>query len=220
MEALTSFSLQFIKENKDVLSLLVPVIIPFWNFIWATVKHLIHFPEKLKKSDYEYILEFFSKENLEKLKLEHKVIQDITIQKVSFFKNYSIEKIERLLNANIGDNNSFLFFELNKLGFLNDYGKITTKGCKYISKQKIVRCLWWVWVIIGSLLIIYIQFFSAYRDTLIIISWIVLPFTEIYLLNWGNRINQIKKFSYNQVNVKMYNIEINREIFIAKVYQN
>lgn len=100
MEVLASFSLQFIKENKDVLSLLlVPVIIPFWNFIWSTIKRLIYFPEKLKKSDCECILEFFSKENLEKLKFEHKVIQDITIQNSIIFQKLFYRKSRKIIKC-------------------------------------------------------------------------------------------------------------------------
>ena len=186
--------LEFLRANKDLLSLLLaPVIIPCLKFIWLNIKRFIYLPRQLRNSDSERILEFFSKE-----KFEHKVIQDILIQKISVFKGYSIEKVDRLLNANIGNNNSFLFFELNRLGFINDYGQITKEGYKYIGKKKLLRLLWFLWALAGSLLIIYIEFFSTNRYIFLIIGWITLPFSEMYLLFLKDRIRQIEKFSINQ----------------------
>ena len=104
-------------------------------------------PRQLRNSDSERILEFFSKEKFDKLKLEHKVIQDILIQRISVFRGYSIDIVERLLNANIGNNNSFLVFELDRLGFINDYGQITKEGYNYIGKIKLLRLLWFLWVL-------------------------------------------------------------------------
>jgi len=111
MDIYITSCLEFLRTNKDLLSLLLaPVIIPCLKFIWLNIKRFIYLPRQLRNSDSERILEFFSKEKFDKLKLEHKVIQDILIQKISVFKGYSIEKVERLLNANIGNNNSFLFY--------------------------------------------------------------------------------------------------------------
>ena len=221
MDIYITSCLEFLRANKDLLSLLLaPVIIPCLKFIWLNIKRFIYLHRQLRNSDSERILEFFSKEKFDKLKLEHKVIQDILIQKISVFKGYSIEKVERLLNANIGNNNSFLFFELNRLGFINDYGQITKEGYKYIGKKKLLRLLWFLWVLAGSLLIIYIEFFSTDRYIFLIIGWITLPFSEMYLLFLKDRIRQIEKFSINKVNIYEYTIEINGNIFVAKVHQN
>jgi len=210
MDIYITSCLEFLRTNKDLLSLLLaPVIIPCLKFIWLNIKRFIYLPRQLRNSDSERILEFFSK-----------VILDILIQKISVFKGYSIEKVERLLNANIGNNNSFLFFELNRLGFINDYGQITKEGYKYIGKKKLLRLLWFLWVLAGSLLIIYIEFFSTNRYIFLIIGWITLPFSEMYLLFLKDRISQIEKFSINKVNIYEYTIEINGNIFVAKVHQN
>ena len=81
-----------------------------------------------------------------------------------------------------------------------------------------MRLLWFLWVLAGSLLIIYIEFFSTNRYIFLIIGWIILPFFEMYLLFLKDRIRQIEKFSIN--NVYEYTIEINENIFVAKVHQN
>lgn len=83
-----------------------------------------------------------------------------------------------------------------------------------------MRLLWFLWVLAGSLLIIYIEFFSTNRYIFLIIGWITLPFSEMYLLFLKDRISQIEKFSINKVNIYEYTIEINGNIFVAKVHQN
>lgn len=42
----------------------------------------------------------------------------------------------------------------------------------------------------------------------------------MYLLFLKDRISQIEKFSINKVNIYEYTIEINGNIFVAKVHQN
>lgn len=88
MDIYITSCLEFLRTNKDLLSLLLaPVIIPCLKFIWLNIKRFIYLPRQLRNSDSERILEFFSKEKFDKLKL------DIKLFKIFLFKKYRFSKV-------------------------------------------------------------------------------------------------------------------------------
>lgn len=210
---------EFSTNYKDVLSLIVvPIIIPFGKWMFGAIKNVLYSQKILINKDTENILSYFTSLKFDELKNEQNVIQNLTLHKVSYFKGYSIEKVDKLLKAQIGNNDIFTFFELNKLGYISDTGKISDKGKKLIGKSLYLKILWLVWAVFGTLMIIYIQFIAdGERNIVLFLSSILLLLTEMLLLHWGDRINRIKRFSFESKSTKKYQIEINGNSYLVSV---
>lgn len=96
--------------------------------MFGLIKTIVYSQKILINNDIENILNYFTSSSFSELKKEENIIQNLILHKVSYFKGYSIEKVDKLLRAKIGNNDIFTFFELNKLGYINDTGKISDKG--------------------------------------------------------------------------------------------
>ncbi|OOF55510.1 hypothetical protein BKK56_06290 [Rodentibacter genomosp. 2] len=185
----------FLQENKDILPYILPYISTIIAVIWGFLKY--NSPKNRFIRELELSEKYLSKDRLDELKSESIMIQSLTLRLFPDFRWLSFNEVRKLLHANIGDNNFFIFIELYKRGWVTYDNKLalSEKGKKVKKYSELLWAGWLVFIGWCMLWLFFILWLSI-SNTLVgfFFVLVVIGIPEICFLLYRENIINLKKF--------------------------
>ncbi|MCQ9120271.1 hypothetical protein BKG95_08595 [Rodentibacter pneumotropicus] len=194
MDTITNFfeSLKtFLQENKDILPYISTIIAVIWGFL------KYNSPRNRLIRELELSEKYLSKDNFNKLEGDYLIIKSLTLRLFPNFRGLSFSKVRKLLDANIGDNDFFIFIELYKRGWVTYDNKLalSEKGEKL---KKYSKWLWAGWLVFIGWCMLWLFFilWLSISNTLVgfFFVLVVIGIPEICFLLYRENIINLKKF--------------------------